>query len=97
MLKQIIKKEAIDIVFNKHFKWQNPEAKERGYSPFLKKDFEAEELEKLFAESLDKVIDLELAYKIRNKYDELIGLKNNKKNYKERQRIIEEIDNYKSN
>ena len=44
-----------------------------------------------------KVIDLELAYKIRDKYDELIGLKNNKKNYKERQRIIEEIDKLKNN
>ena len=42
-----------------------------------------------------KVIDLELAYKIRDKYDELRKLKNNKKNYKERQRIVEEIDKLK--
>ena len=43
-----------------------------------------------------KVIDLELAYKIRDKYDELRKLKNNKKNYNRRKEIMEEIDKLKN-
>lgn len=43
------KKEAINIVFKKHFEWRNPEVIEEGYSPYLKQDLEAEKLEKRFS------------------------------------------------
>ena len=45
------KKDAINIVFNKHFKWQNTkELKDRGYDFFHKNELVAKELEKRFKE-----------------------------------------------
>lgn len=42
-----------------------------------------------------KIISLESAYKIRDKYDKLRELKNNKKNYNRRKEITEEIEKMK--
>ena len=46
------KKEAIDKVFKQCFEWQNQSAREEGYKPFARSDFEARKLDEMFDEDI---------------------------------------------